>query len=315
MPSTVGFGTAGLGGVCYQAVTSALDSGFRAFDTAEADIWYDQRTVGKALADYFGPDIESCQSMVEDDEAYCSNTCKSQNLAVSTKIPPWELTSFENIRNRAASSRKELVGFCDDGNYPLDVYYIHAPACWQGWHPRCDGVNNTLPLREAWKGLEAVAFDGNANRIGLSNVWPSQLLDIIQFVRERQKNDDGKEFPPPRMPDVVQAYADPLQPATELRQICKDHGIEFVSYSTLGTQHQMREGRNPVLNNKDINNIAEKHGRSSAEVVLSWALQNDMSVIPRSRQGKHISELSNLLTGDPFLDTIDLEIFDRLGTN
>ena len=163
--------------------------------------------------------------------------------------------------------------------------------------------------------MEAVAHDGNAERIGLSNVWPSQLLDIIQFVRERQKYDDGKGFPPPRMPDVVQAYADPLQPATELRQICKEHGIEFVSYSTLGTQHQMKGGKNPVLNNSDINAIAEKHDRSSAEVVLSWALQNDMSVIPRSRQSHHISELSNLLTGDPFLDEFDLATFDRIAIN
>jgi len=160
--------------------------------------------------------------------------------------------------------------------------------------------------------MEAVAYDGTANRIGLSNVWPSQLLDIINFVRERQKVDHGEEIPPPRMPDVVQAYADPFQPATELRQICKDHGIEFVSYSTLGTQHQMRDGRNPVLNDVEIKNIAEKHNRSPAEVVLSWALQNEMSVIPRSRQHRHISELSNLLTEEPFLDEFDLAIFDRL---
>ncbi len=158
--------------------------------------------------------------------------------------------------------------------------------------------------------MEAVAHDGTANRIGLSNVWPSQLLDIINFVRERQR--DGQEFPPPLMPDVVQAYADPFQPATELRQICKEHGIEFVSYSTLGTQHQMRDGTNPVLNNVEINEIAAKHSRSPAEVVLSWALQNEMSVIPRSRQQNHISELSNLLTEDPFLDEFDLAVFDRL---
>ncbi len=131
MSNTVGFGTAGLGHLTDQAVTSALEAGFRSFDTAEADMWYDQKTVGKAFAAYFDHAMESCQSEVEDDEAFCSSICRSQNLAVSTKIPPWELLSHENIRSRAISSREELVGFCDDGNYPLDVYYIHAPACWQ----------------------------------------------------------------------------------------------------------------------------------------------------------------------------------------
>ncbi len=131
MSNSVGFGTAGLGHLTHEAVTSALEQGFRSFDTAEADMWYDQKTVGKAFAAYFDPVIDSCQNMVEDDEAFCSTICRSQNLAVSTKIPPWELSSFENIRSRAKSSREELVGFCDDGNYPLDVYYIHAPACWK----------------------------------------------------------------------------------------------------------------------------------------------------------------------------------------
>lgn len=38
----VGFGTAGLGGNTYQSVQTALSVGFRKFDTAEADWWYDQ---------------------------------------------------------------------------------------------------------------------------------------------------------------------------------------------------------------------------------------------------------------------------------
>lgn len=114
----------------------------------------------------------------------------------------------------------------------------------------------------------------------MSNVWPSQLQEIINFVEERLKRYDGKG-PAPRLPDVIQAYADPLRPAKELRRMCEDYDIEFVSYSTLGTQHAMKNGYNPVLNNEEINTIAKKHRRSSAEVVLSWALQSGMSVIPR----------------------------------
>ena len=227
----VGFGTAGLGGNCYRAVQMALEAGFRKFDTAEADWWYDQPTVGKALKDY-----------AIDHEISCTE------LDISTKIPPWSLTSISDIREHAAHSRFELLGgFCEDiiiSNphdnseisipYPLDVYYIHAPACWQGWHPRCDNPPPTLNLRDAWKGMEAVVgLDFSAKRIGLSNVHPDQLLDIITFVGDRIER--GETNPPPRMPDVLQVYADPLHPADELRAICKQYGIEFVSYSTLGT--------------------------------------------------------------------------------
>ena len=169
------------------------------------------------------------------------------DLEISTKIPPWSLTSYNDIRENAAHSRFELLGdFCPDvvisgpdGDeitipHPLDVYYIHAPACWKGWHPSCDDPPPTLSLREAWKGMEAVVgLDFSAKRIGLSNVHADQLLDIIAFVDERLQR--GETDPPPRMPDVLQAYADPLRPADELRAICKEHGIEFVSYSTLGT--------------------------------------------------------------------------------
>jgi len=85
--------------------------------------------------------------------------------------------------------------------------------------------------------MEAVVRDGNVKRIGLSNVRPDELLDIIQFVKDRE-NLDGAAHETnaiPRMSDVLQAYADPLHPASELRQICYEHNIEFVSYSTLGT--------------------------------------------------------------------------------
>ena len=82
--------------------------------------------------------------------------------------------------------------------------------------------------------MEAVVgLDRSAKRIGLSNVRPDELLDIITYVQERTAR--GQTNPLPRMPDVLQAYSDPLKPADALRAICKEHGIAFVSYSTLGT--------------------------------------------------------------------------------
>ena len=281
----LGFGTAGLGDIGFQSVTNALHAGFRSFDTAEeADYWYDQKQVGDALEAFFtkiqvdddGMEAQRCLRSGGSalSQEYDWSICKEENLKISTKIPPWELTSVENIRRRAGASRETLVGFCDElgqnEKFPLDVYYIHAPQCWDGWHTRCDNAPNILLLRDAWLAMEAVAgIDFNAKRVGLSNVRPEQLLDIINFVQERKET--GDVYPPPRLPDVLQAYADPLRPALELRKICEEHGIEFVSYSTLG--NQWRQRKNPVLGNADINDIANKFDRSPAVVVLSWALQ------------------------------------------
>ncbi len=353
----MGFGTAGLGSAVYDTVSLALNAGFRKFDTAEEhDYWYDQAAVGQALEDFFEPELTQ-QCIVSKEDVSCESFCNIKGLKISTKIPPWELTSIDNIRSRAEHSRKVLVGFCDDyeaqdvlivdqkdtegggrevededeinqeinktKKYPMDVYYIHAPECWDGWHTRCNGVGGTtLPLREAWLGMEGVAYDQNAKRIGLSNIWPSQLLDIINFVKERQEERSfhavGSESddPPPRLPDVVQIYSDPIHPSDEIRKICEKYGIEFVSYSTLGTQHSMKGQGNPVLGNVHVQRIAEKHNRSTAEVVLSWAMHHkNMSVIPRSSKEKHIRELANLLNGESFLDSHDLELIDSMSLN
>lgn len=247
----VGFGTAGLGGACFDVVGLALEAGFRKFDTAEADWWYDQKSVGNALSNYFlVPQNEEEEAQTCASADVCGKSCQAENLRVSTKIPPWSLTSYDDIRAHAAASREELLGFCNDlmisdvdtnGGvitetsipYPLDVYYIHAPACWDGWHPRCKDPPPTLDLRSAWQAMEAVVgLDHSALRIGLSNVQPDELLGIIYFVQARQQSGDNSPAPP-RKPDVVQAYADPFRPADELRRICQEHGIEFVSYSTL----------------------------------------------------------------------------------
>lgn len=333
---TVGFGTAALGGRCREAVLEALAAGFRSFDTAEErDHWYNPQAVGAALAEFFANVVnangdDDDDGILTDDECVMVDSttgeapsCMGQqrtatassssctDLKITTKIPPWELTNAEHIRSNAAKSRQELVGFCNDPEtgtiLPLDAYLIHAPACWKGWHTRCENPPPPLDLRSVWLALEAVVgLDGSARRIGLSNVHPPQLLDIIQFVQERQQQQQQQSPPagttttttvaPPRMPDVVQIYADPIRPAEEMRTICREHGIEFVSYSTLGTQHQMaRGGQNPVLNSPVVRALADKHGRSTAEVVLSWALQNGMSVIPRSSKKQHIRELARLL--------------------
>uniref|UniRef100_A0A7S1BKU7 NADP-dependent oxidoreductase domain-containing protein n=1 Tax=Corethron hystrix TaxID=216773 RepID=A0A7S1BKU7_9STRA len=304
----VGFGTAALGSNTFEVVTMALDAGFRTFDTAEADWWYDQRTVGSALQAFFDDLNKSCG-------APDVSLCAEENLKVDTKIPPWELVSEENIRSHARDSREELLSFCDtdvDGPYPLDVYYIHAPQCWKGWHSRCQtGHETKLSIRESWVAMEkVVALDGSARRIGLSNVRPDELLDIIDFVKSRKTADTTA-----RMPDVLQAYADPLSSNSRLREICALHGIEFVSYSTLGTQHRMRGGGNPVLTHEVLGEIATRYERSIAEVVLSWAVQNDMRVIPRSGRKDHIQELGRLLrdgTAVGFLGEEDVATINKL---
>lgn len=348
-PVGVGFGTAGLGtSHSSYAIEHAIKNGFRTFDTAEeSDYWYRQDILGSTLESMFRDVAENgCENSNASNEHVCSTSdslswsCLEEGLHISTKIPPWELTSVQNIRTRALKSRETLVGFCPDvitaaldyqsestyvepAPYPLDIYYIHAPKCWDGWHVRCNDIspNDLLPLREAWTAMEEVVyFDRSATRIGLSNVNEYELLDIIKFVQQRQnqrqwksntfdQNYDDEDEAPPRMPDVLQSYADPLHPATSLRNLCQKHNIEFVAYSTLGTQH-WNAPQNPVLTHPTIIQLSQKHQKSTAEVVLSWALAKGMSIIPRSSKQNHIQELSNLLMKKGGHDALVLEMGD-----
>jgi diketogulonate reductase-like aldo/keto reductase len=307
----VGFGTGGLvGPVCYDSVTAALKAGFRRFDTAETELWYDQKAVAAALETFF---------VTENIRGHDTAISKwPPDIHVSTKIPPWELTSSSNIRRCASQSRTLLLGFCDEPDQspsPLDTYYIHAPNCklWEGWHPRCTDPPPILSLREAWLAMEAVVgLDKTARRIGLSNITPDQLNDIIQFVLERKSG--GTADASPRLPDVIQSYADPLHPSLELRTICRHHGIEFVSHSTLGFRHILKQKStdNPVLNHRVVRDISRKYGKSEILIVLTWALQCGMGVIPRSSNVSHINELSLLLSESFLLSDEEVQLISSI---
>ena len=58
--------------------------------------------------------------------------------------------------------------------------------------------------------------------------------------------------------------------------------------------------------------LSSRYSRSAAEVVLSWALQKGMSVIPRSSKKGHIEELARLLHDPPFLSEGDIQAIDAM---
>lgn len=75
---------------------------------------------------------------------------------------------------------------------------------------------------------------------------------------------------------------------------------------------QHRKAQNPVLTSPTILELSSKYSRSAAEVVLSWALQKGMSVIPRSSKLNHIVELARLLKTPPFLSEGEVQAIDAM---
>lgn len=88
--------------------------------------------------------------------------------------------------------------------------------------------------------------------VGVSNFHLEQLMELVEFA----------EIPPA----VVQRRNDVFEQDTAIRHFCMQLGIQYVAYSSLGTQHTHSGGENPVLHSAALQAIAEEEGASVAQV-------------------------------------------------
>jgi len=160
----------------------------------------------------------------------------------------------------------------------VDLYLIHWPA------PRQDRYVET------WRALEAIAADGRATSIGVSNFEPHHL--------DRLLTRSGIT------PAVNQVELHPWLPQAELRAYNAAHGILTEAWSPLA--------RGRVLGSPVLAGLAAKHGRTAAQIVLRWHLQLGNVVIPKSVTPERIRE--NLDVFGFVLDAGDLDSIASLAS-
>lgn len=160
----------------------------------------------------------------------------------------------------------------------VDLYLIHWPV------PQQDSY------MEAWRALMKLKEEGLARSIGVSNFGIPQL--------ERVMAETGW------VPVVNQIELHPLFPQQELRAFHAKHGIATESWSPLG--------RGALLANEIVSDIARKHGKSPAQVVLRWHVELGLVVIPKSVTPARIRE--NIAVFDFKLDDEDLARIASLDT-
>jgi diketogulonate reductase-like aldo/keto reductase len=185
----------------------------------------------------------------------------------------------------------------------LDVAILHAPWCWQG---HCTREQEEYGWRNAWKNLEVIHKEGDIAAIGVSNFGADDLLELLKFANTRVA--------------VVQNWMDPFRQDKHVREICKEYGIAYMAYSSMGGQWEHIIGYNPVLRqdentpgNPTLTAIAEKHRCSVASVVYSWVLNEDVVAIPRSSKAVHIQHDAGLLDQHRvFLDEEDMRLIRLL---
>lgn len=153
----------------------------------------------------------------------------------------------------------------------------------------------------AYKALEELLAAGRVRAIGVSNFMPHHITDLLERVDV--------------VPAVNQVELHPYftQPAVQATNT--EHGILTQAWSPIGGitfYPRGDEERTNVLADDAVTAIAERHGKSPAQVLLRWHLQQGRSVIPKSTNPSRIAENYDVV--DFALDEGELARLDSLNT-
>ncbi|XP_058106596.1 methylecgonone reductase [Magnolia sinica] len=249
----IGFGTAAYpynGERIEQAIATALELGYRHFDTAK--IYGSETAVGRALTDAIG-----------------GGKVEREDIFVTSKL--WG----SDHREPVTALRQSLKNL---GMEYLDLYLIHWPARFKTWAsypvPTEDDFDG-LDMESTWAGLERCVDLGLCKCIGVSNFSCTKVDRLLQHA----------SIPPA----VNQVEMHPLWRQKKLREFCEERKIQVSAYSPLGGPGNSW-GSTGVVENPIIKSIALKHSATPAQVALRWGLEKGANVITKSFNRERMKE-------------------------
>lgn len=164
----------------------------------------------------------------------------------------------------------------------IDLYMIHWPVKGQ--------------LRETWRAMEILYNRGDVRAIGVSNFESADLEELMRHCEIA--------------PHVNQVEYHPRLAQKKLMHYCHQNNIQLEAWSPL------MQGE--ILHESLIKQIAEKHDKTPAQVVLRWALQNGIPVIPKSGTPSRIRENIDIFDFElPIEDMVNLHFLNdnqRIGS-
>jgi 2,5-diketo-D-gluconate reductase A len=159
----------------------------------------------------------------------------------------------------------------------VDLYIIHWPQGGPIW---------------AWPGMEQARDAGFARSIGVSNFGVDELQQLRGAATVQ--------------PVVNQVQFSPYEFRAALLDACRRDGIALEAYSPLGT------GRH--LAGDTVAQVAQRHGRTPAQVLLRWCIERGVPVIPKSTHRERIAENARLFDFQlADQDLAELDALDRTG--
>ena len=146
----------------------------------------------------------------------------------------------------------------------IDLVYFHQPMG--------DYVGG-------WKEMEMALSMGMVKAIGISNFDANDSIFDELIASAKVK------------PQIMQIECHPYAQRKHWQERCAAEGIQIECWFPLGG----RDSKGEILRDKTINEIAETHGKSAAQVIIRWHMQEGFSVIPGSSNPAHIKENIDVL--------------------
>ncbi|MGN0819151.1 MAG: aldo/keto reductase [Christensenellaceae bacterium] len=145
----------------------------------------------------------------------------------------------------------------------------------------------------AWRALEDLYQEGKLRAIGISNFYPDRMVDVASFSRIK--------------PMINQIEIHPHNQQKEAKKWNDKYGLQLEAWAPFG------EGRGDMFNLPELKVIAEKHGKTVAQVILRWHLQRGIVVIPKSTRIERMKENFNVF--DFELNDNDMAEISKLDKN
>ena len=175
---------------------------------------------------------------------------------------------------RAFNKSLERLGF----DY-IDLFLVHWPVMGK--------------RKETWKALETLYNEGKCKAIGVSNYMNHHLEELLGHATV--------------IPAVNQIELHPyiFNSRVEIIDLCRASGILPIAYSPLAKGLKLQE---PLLTK-----IANKYDKTSAQLLIRWALQQGFCAIPKSKTASRVIE--NMKVFDFKISDVDMEILNNLDEN
>ncbi|KAK9356209.1 NADP-dependent oxidoreductase domain-containing protein [Lipomyces doorenjongii] len=257
---------------CADTVYNAIKVGYRLFDGAQD--YGNEKEAGEGVR-----------------RAIADGLVKREDLFITSKL--WN--TFHSKDHVLEMTKKSLA---DWGLDYFDLWLIHFPIAQKYVDPAVRYPPNLLfdadagtmefedvPISETWAEMEKAVELGYTKNIGISNFAGALIIDLLRYAK----------IPPA----VLQIEHHPYLTQPQIIALAEQRGIAVTAYSSFGPQsflelgHPLAQTVGLLLEADPISSIAKAHGKTTAQVLLRWATQRGIAVIPKSNNPQRLAENLN----------------------